>query len=105
MDYRGLFSSNTDEWYTPLDFYEKLNEEFHFDLDPCATAENHKCDRYFTREDDGLSKSWGGVQSVLQSSLRPCNRKLGSERIRRVKEGRHACGHVAACPDGHKMVS
>lgn len=61
----GLFTSNTDEWYTPLDFFKALDREFHFNLDPCATDENHKCDKYFTREIDGLSQKWGGVQSVL----------------------------------------
>ena len=55
-----MFSSKTDEWYTPLDFYEQLDEEFHFNLDPCATDENHKCEKYFTKETDGLLQKWGG---------------------------------------------
>lgn len=56
----GMFSSNTDDWATPQDFFDKLDEEFHFDLDPCASDENHKCALYFTKQDDGLSKNWGG---------------------------------------------
>ena len=59
---KGLFSSNTDEWYTPLDFFKALDREFHFNLDPCATDGNHKCDKYFTREIDGLSQKWGGTE-------------------------------------------
>ena len=47
-----MFSSQTDLRATPQDFYNKLNEEFSFTLDPCATDENHKCDRYFTKEQD-----------------------------------------------------
>lgn len=31
-----------------------------FDLDPCATAENAKCTRYYTMADDGLSQPWTG---------------------------------------------
>jgi site-specific DNA-methyltransferase (adenine-specific) len=31
-----------------------------FDLDPCATADNAKCPRYFTKEQDGLSQEWTG---------------------------------------------
>ncbi len=54
------FSSKTDLWSTPQDFYEKLDDEFHFTLDPCATHENHKTDKYFTIEDDGLSQPWDG---------------------------------------------
>ena len=36
----GLTSSNTDEWATPKDLFKQLNQEFHFDLDVCATEEN-----------------------------------------------------------------
>lgn len=55
-----LFSSRSDEWETPIDIYNKLDAEFHFDLDPCSTDSNHKCDKYFTKEINGLSKNWGG---------------------------------------------
>ena len=61
-DLKTMFSSKTDKWATPQDFFDRLNEEFHFDLDPCADEYNHKCDRYFTEEQDGLKKSWGGAE-------------------------------------------
>lgn len=57
---KGLYSSVTNEWATPQRLYDELNEEFGFTLDPCATDDNHKCDRYYTKEHDGLSKSWEG---------------------------------------------
>ena len=44
----------------PPDFFKELDEEFNFDLDPCSDDENHKCDLYYTKADDGLSKSWQG---------------------------------------------
>ncbi len=53
------FSSKTDQWSTPQDLFNELNSEFSFDLDPCATDENAKCSKYFTVDDDGLSKFWG----------------------------------------------
>lgn len=53
-------SSATCEWETPQDFFEKLNEEYHFELDVCATADNAKCERYFTKEQDGLKQEWKG---------------------------------------------
>lgn len=59
-DRKVVFSRKSDEWSTPQDFFDKLNQEFHFTLDPCATDENHKCPKYYTIEDDGLSKSWAG---------------------------------------------
>ena len=58
---KGMFTSNTPEWATPQDFFDNLDAEFHFDLDVCATPENAKCEKYFTKDDDGLSQQWGGV--------------------------------------------
>lgn len=62
MNKELMFSSKSDEWYTPIDFFNELDKEFHFDLDPCATDENHKCDKYFTKESNGLSQKWGGYR-------------------------------------------
>lgn len=56
----GLFSSTTDLWATPQAFFDELNAEFHFDLDPCALPSNAKCKRFFTPDDDGLKQDWGG---------------------------------------------
>ena len=58
----ALFTSNSDEWATPQDVYDMLDKEFNFDLDPCATEENHKCEKYYTTETDGLLKEWGGYR-------------------------------------------
>lgn len=71
-DIKACLSSKTDNWATPQDFFDKLNEEFHFTLDPCADEENHKCDLFYTREQDGLSYDWGG-HSVF------CNPPYGKE--------------------------
>ena len=55
------FSSKTDLWYTPEDFYQKYNSVYNFETDVCATDENAKCEKYFTEETDGLSQKWEGV--------------------------------------------
>ena len=57
----AMFSSARQDWATPQDLFDELNEEFHFNLDPCANAENHKCERYFTEEDNGLLQEWGDL--------------------------------------------
>lgn len=55
---RVLFSSKSDMWETPQYLFDKLNEEFNFELDACAVASNAKCDKFYSPEDDGLSQSW-----------------------------------------------
>lgn len=78
-----MFSSKTDLWETPQDFFDKLNEEFRFSLDVCALPENAKCEKYFTPEVDGLAQIWEG--NVW------CNPPYGREIGSWVK-----CGYLAA---------
>lgn len=59
------YSSKTDDWATPQDFFDQLNKEFHFTLDPCADEQNHKCEKFYTKKQDGLSHDWGGTQSFV----------------------------------------
>lgn len=58
MDKSVHFSSKSVEWETPQHFFDELHDEFHFELDVCATQSNAKCSRFFSPEDDGLSKDW-----------------------------------------------
>lgn len=60
MNTNLMFSSKTDLWSTPQDFFDKLNKEFNFNLDPCSTHENAKCEKHFTIVEDGLKQNWGG---------------------------------------------
>ena len=65
MNTEVMFSSNAMDWATPQKFFDQLDSEFHFTLDPCADETNHKCARYFTAADDGLKQSWGGANGLL----------------------------------------
>jgi phage N-6-adenine-methyltransferase len=56
-----MFSSKTDLWATPQDFFDALDKEFRFETDVCALPENAKCAHYFTPEQDGLAQEWTGV--------------------------------------------
>lgn len=78
----GLMSSNRDDWATPQAFFDKLNKEFDFTLDPCASEITHKCDRYYTRETDGLTKSWEGERVF-------CNPPYGREIAKWVEKCHH----------------
>lgn len=52
------YSSKSNEWATPQYLFDELDRDFNFTLDPCATDENAKCEKYFTIEDDGLIQDW-----------------------------------------------
>lgn len=67
-----MFSSKRDDWETPQDLFDKLNVKFNFTLDPCASTENAKCQKYFTQEQDGLKQDWQG-ETVF------CNPPYGRE--------------------------
>lgn len=69
MNKETLFSSKTDQWATPQPFFDEINAEFDFNLDPCADATNHKCEKYFTAAENGLEQDWGGVSGILQPAL------------------------------------
>ncbi|MFY0760215.1 DNA N-6-adenine-methyltransferase [Metabacillus dongyingensis] len=69
------FSSKTNEWATPQHFYQALNSEFNFTLDPCATRENAKCLKYYTIEDDGLIQDWEGETAFVNP---PYGREIGN---------------------------
>lgn len=74
-----MFSSKTDLWATPQDLFDELNNEFHFDIDVCADESNHKCDKYYSKEQDGLKQIWMGTVW--------CNPPYGREISKWVEKG------------------
>ena len=62
---KTMFSHKSDEWETPNSFYRKLTGIWDFTLDPAATIDNAKCKKFYTIDDDGLSKSWEGETVFL----------------------------------------
>ena len=52
------FSMKTNEWTTPQYLYDELNDEFGFTLDPCCTIQSAKCDKFYTKEENGLIQDW-----------------------------------------------
>lgn len=61
MNKELMFSSVTDLWETPQQFFDDLDNLFHFTLDACALPENAKCGNYYTPEQDGLLQPWAGT--------------------------------------------
>jgi phage N-6-adenine-methyltransferase len=55
-----LFSSKDQSHATPQDFFDKVDKEFNFDLDVCATSQSAKCSEFFTKENDAFKQDWIG---------------------------------------------
>lgn len=69
------YSSDRHDWGTPWDFYLMLSMMYGpFTLDPCATANNAKCDKFYTIEDDGLAQDWA-AECVFMNP--PYGREIG----------------------------
>lgn len=51
-----MFSSKSDDWTTPRQFFDALNSEFHFDIDGAATKQNALCAKYYGIDDGGRGK-------------------------------------------------
>ena len=58
-DFNGKFESARQDWETPMDLFQPLDDEFAFTLDAAASAENSKASKFFTKDDDGLLQDWG----------------------------------------------
>ena len=85
---KGMYTSNSEEWGTPKGLFDRLNKEFNFTLDICASKENAKCPKYYTKEEDAIKQEWGG-RYMDESSIRKTNRKLGqkSKRCGKTRKG------------------
>ena len=88
-----MFSSKSNDWETPADFYSQLDAEFGFTLDPCASQASAKCSSFYTADDDGLSKNWEG-QTVFMNP--PYGRKIGNWIQKAYEEGEKSNTRVVA---------
>lgn len=70
----AAMTSDREDWETPQALFDKLDAKYHFTLDPCATPENAKCKRFYTKEENGLTKSWAGEIVFCNP---PYSRKIG----------------------------
>lgn len=55
-----MFSNKNNAWCTPRYFFDKLNEEFDFTLDPCCMPKSALCEKYYTPDENGLKQDWKG---------------------------------------------
>lgn len=88
-------SSETDDWATPLQTFRELAHRYGpFDLDVCASEENAKAPRYFTKEQDGLAHEWSGTCWMNP----PYGETIGLWMAKALDESRHGCTVVCLVP-------
>lgn len=89
------FSSATDLHATPKDFFDKLNNEFGFEIDVCANSENAKCEAFYTKEIDGLKQNWGGMVCWMNP---PYGREIGAWMRKANEESKRGATIVCLVP-------
>lgn len=55
---KTLMSSKDQTWETPNSFFNEINKEFNFTLDPCCSKDTAKCKKFYTEKEDGLIQDW-----------------------------------------------
>lgn len=87
-DRQVLFSKKSDEWSTPQWLFDVLNAKYSFTLDPASSDDNAKCVKYYTLEDDGLTKDWSGETVFINPPYSKCYdwvKKAHSESMKGTK--------------------
>lgn len=59
--FTGKFESAKQDWETPIGLFNTINDRFKFTFDLAASKENSKCNKFFSREEDSISRSWSGL--------------------------------------------
>lgn len=72
-----------DNWATPKDFYDKLNNEFNFDFDPCPL----NCGE-ITPDKDGLIVEWGQRNFINPPYSRKLKEQFVKKAIEQSKQGK-----------------
>jgi len=90
-----MFSSATDQWATPIEFFNKWNAIFSFTLDVCADADNAKCARFFDREANGLKQDWSLNVCWMNP---PYGREIGQWVKKAYNESRNGATVVCLLP-------
>lgn len=91
---KALFTSKKGDYETPDDLFAALDREFHFTLDAAASADNAKCAKYYTIEDNALQQDWPGVVWLNP----PYGRGIGDWIAKAVEESRKGATVVCLLP-------
>lgn len=92
----GMYTSNTDQWATPIELFNILDKEFNFEVDVCAGEDNHKCPVYYSKEDNGLIQDWGRRRCFMNP---PYGREIGKWTKKAVESAKKGAIVVGLLPN------
>ncbi len=100
MKNEQLFTSNKTDWETPQWLFDKLDKEFNFDADVCASRENSKCHYYITEKNNCLMDDWSVPFSQRPISFMnpPYGRQIGKFIQKAYEESVKGCTVVCLVP-------
>lgn len=90
-----MHSSKKTDYGTPIPFFKKYDDIYHFDLDACALPFNTKCKNFFSPEEDGLIQEWNGMiwlNPPYNKPEMPCKKKCTKKKC--VERGFHTNEYV-----------
>ena len=85
-----MFSSKSDDWETPPEFFRQLDDIFHFTIDLAANKENALCKRFYTYEDNQGNPNY-------QEEIGWLNPPYGRE-IKKFMQRCCEAGYIASIP-------
>lgn len=85
---------DTDSWETPDDLFNRLDGEFRFDIDLCASKYNHKCSEYITKDEDLLSFT---CSSELALWMNPPYSRGNIDKCMKHAYWLHTLGNTVVC--------
>ena len=73
--------NHKDDWATPAEFYKQLDDEFHFDFDPCPLHARF----------DAFTRKWGKRNFINPPYSRKLKEAFVIRAIYEAKERKHLC--------------
>ena len=84
LSYKAIMTSDKQDWETPQELFDNLNNEFDFELDAFATDKNAKCKHFFTKRDDSFQQDWTKYKSIFINP--PYTSKVQDEVLKKIND-------------------
>ncbi|WDW17303.1 phage N-6-adenine-methyltransferase [Enterococcus faecium] len=84
LSYKAIMTSDNQDWETPQELFDNLNNEFDFELDAFASDKNAKCKHFFTERDDSFQQDWTKYKSIFINP--PYTSKVQDEVLKKIND-------------------